>query len=193
MGLLPVFHAAVAFAGKEFDVSDLTFAEVGEILHLLQGVDAASVELEWGDLKIQVRRGGVQAATDDAQPSVIDVSAVQAPAPSQEDETATRDATSDPGVSERRPVPGEPEDVPEHWVAVVAPMAGSFYRSPKPDEPPYVEVGDVVSPGDQVALVEVMKLFTQLKAEVNGKVARIVAEDGILVEHDQVLLWIEPA
>jgi acetyl-CoA carboxylase biotin carboxyl carrier protein len=173
-------------------VSDLTFAEVGEILHLLQGVDAASVELEWGNLKIQVRRGG-EAATEETASSAIDVSGAQTLPPTPEDVAAPRDAAPDLGSSARQLAPGDPESVPEHWVAVVAPMAGSFYRSPKPDEPPYVEVGDVVAPGDPVALVEVMKLFTQLKAEVGGKVARIDTEDGILVEHGQALLWIEPA
>ena len=84
-------------------------------------------------------------------------------------------------------------DIPAHWVAVSAPMAGTFYRSPKPDEPPYVEVGDLVSAGDTVALVEVMKLFTELKADASGKVARIEAADCSMVEFGQALIWIEPA
>ena len=56
-----------------------------------------------------------------------------------------------------------------------------------------MEVGDVVEIGDTVALIEVMKLFTELKSELAGKVARIDADDNALVEFDQTLLWIEPA
>lgn len=153
-------------------MSGLSFAEVGEILRLLRDIDGADIELEWGDLKIQVRRGG------GAEPAPAEVTAAPA--------EVTVQAV--PAVPDRNA-----EAVPDHWVSVAAPMAGTFYRAPKPDEPPFVEVGDLVSAGQPVALVEVMKLFTELKADVAGKVARIDAAEASLVEFDQPLIWIEPA
>ena len=86
-----------------------------------------------------------------------------------------------------------PAEVPDHWVAIKAPMVGTFYRSPKPGDPAFVDAGDVVALGDTVGLVEVMKLFTELKTEVAGKVARIDVDDTALVEFGQPLIWIEPA
>jgi acetyl-CoA carboxylase biotin carboxyl carrier protein len=72
-------------------------------------------------------------------------------------------------------------------------MVGTFYRAPSPGEPPFVEVGDAVRPGQTVGVLEVMKLFTELTSEVEGKVARVAAEDATLVESGQALVWIEPA
>lgn len=75
---------------------------------------------------------------------------------------------------------------------MAAPMTGTFYRSPAPGDPPFVQPGDEVKAGQTVALIEVMKLFSELKAEVDGTVARIDAQDRCLVEYGQPLMWIEP-
>lgn len=82
--------------------------------------------------------------------------------------------------------------VPSSWVAVRAPNLGTFYRSPKPGAPPYVEIGQHVSADAEVCLIEVMKLFTSVRAGVNGVVRKLVVQDAEMVEHDQVLLYIEP-
>jgi acetyl-CoA carboxylase biotin carboxyl carrier protein len=82
--------------------------------------------------------------------------------------------------------------VPASWVAVVAPNLGTFYRAPKPGAPPYCEVGTVVTEDSELCLIEVMKLFTALRAGVAGTVRRICVEDGAMVEHGQTLFWIEP-
>lgn len=175
-------------------MSDLSFTEVGEILRLLQGVEGTHVELEWGDLKLQVRRGGsAEDAGAGAGPAPIPVVAAD---PARTAEPATDralEAPTEEPAGRTSPSDTSGTDIPAHWVAVSAPMVGTFYRSPKPEEPPYVEVGDVVAVGDTVALVEVMKLFTELKADASGKVARIDAADSSMVEFGQVLIWIEPA
>jgi acetyl-CoA carboxylase biotin carboxyl carrier protein len=170
----------------------LSFTEVGEILRLLQAVEGTHVELEWGDLRLQVRRGGAETdgqslaghGSDDGVETTTRAAPVEQPTPE-----ARVEEPQPPAPSEV----GQGSDVPAHWVAVSAPMAGTFYRSPKPDDPPYVDVGDVVSVGDTMAMVEVMKLFTELKAEAAGKVARVEVEDSQLVEFGQPLLWIEPS
>lgn len=83
--------------------------------------------------------------------------------------------------------------VPAHWVALKAPNLGTFYRAPKPGAAPYVQVGQSVMPETEVCLIEVMKLFTSVRAGVTGTVRQIVVQDAEMVEHDQVLLYIEPA
>jgi acetyl-CoA carboxylase biotin carboxyl carrier protein len=176
-------------------VSNLSFSEVGEILHLLQEVECAEIDLEWGELKIQVRKAG-------ASPQVVMAQEAPVPATSM-DEGPARESVSTPAPAPAPPTPqvsheaatagAASAEVPSSWSSISAPMAGTFYRSPSPGEPPFVEVGAKVGAGDTVALIEVMKLFTELKAEVAGKVARIDAEDGSLAEFGQPLVWIEPA
>lgn len=83
-------------------------------------------------------------------------------------------------------------DVPAHWVAVKAPNLGTFYRSPKPGAAPFVEIGQAVEASTEICLLEVMKLFTAVQAGAGGTVRRICAEDAEMVEHDQILFYIEP-
>ena len=75
---------------------------------------------------------------------------------------------------------------------VTAPMVGTFYRSPSPDAPPFVEIGTVVQPGQPLCIIEVMKLFTTINSEFAGRVAQIAAEVGDLVEYGRTLFVIEP-
>jgi acetyl-CoA carboxylase biotin carboxyl carrier protein len=75
---------------------------------------------------------------------------------------------------------------------VLAPLVGTFYRSPSPGAKMFVEEGDTVDAGQTVAIVEAMKLMNQVTAEQAGKVAEIVAKDGDWVEFEQVLMYLEP-
>lgn len=77
-------------------------------------------------------------------------------------------------------------------VEVIAPMLGVLYRRPAPDQPEFVSVGDVIEAGATVAIIEVMKLMNPVVAEVGGRVAEVVVDDGALVEHGTVLLRLEP-
>lgn len=82
---------------------------------------------------------------------------------------------------------------PEGAMVVRAPYLGTFYRSPKPGSPPYVEIGDTVTPESELCLVEVMKLFTSVRAGIAGKVTQVLAKDGDLVPADQPLFIVMPA
>jgi len=153
----------------------LSFTEVSEILGLIERIDCEALTVQYGDLKISVGRGktttlsGAGDLADDLAQAAPPVQVAQ-PAP-----------------------PAEAEVTPAHWVSVTAPMVGTFYRSEAPDKPPFVEVGDRVRAGQTVGLMEVMKLYSDLKVEVEGTVARVDAAHGQLVEYDEPLLWIEPA
>jgi acetyl-CoA carboxylase biotin carboxyl carrier protein len=84
------------------------------------------------------------------------------------------------------------QTIPDGMVVVRAPNLGTFYRAPKPGAPPYVAVGQRVEAATEVCLIEVMKLFTSVRAGVVGTVREILAEDAELVEFDQPLFLIEP-
>ena len=72
-------------------------------------------------------------------------------------------------------------------------MVGTFYRAPSPETPPFVEIGSVVKKGQPLCLIEVMKLFTTVYAEQDGRVVQIGAENGELVEYGRTLFVLEPA
>jgi len=77
------------------------------------------------------------------------------------------------------------------FIAIKAPMLGTFYGAPKPGAPPFVEVGRLVSEDDSVCIIEVMKLFNTVKANVRGRIAKIYAENGQMVEYQQPLFLVE--
>ncbi|MBE9242522.1 acetyl-CoA carboxylase biotin carboxyl carrier protein, partial [Synechocystis salina] len=102
--------------------------------------------------------------------------------------------SSSPVVSAPAPAPevAAPSPADQKWTAIVSPMVGTFYRAPAPDEPPFVEVGDAVSKGQGVCIIEAMKLMNEIEAEVAGQVMEIVVENGEPVEYGQTLMWIKP-
>lgn len=86
-----------------------------------------------------------------------------------------------------------PAPVSDKLVTVKSPMIGTFYRSPKPGEPPFISVGDSISAGEPICIIEAMKLFNEIESEVSGKVVKILADDASPVEYDQPLFLVEIA
>lgn len=84
------------------------------------------------------------------------------------------------------------EAVPDGLVAIRAPNLGTFYRAPKPGAPSYVDVGQTVEADTEVCLIEVMKLFTPVKAGMSGRIVRVCVDDGKMVEYDAPLFYLEP-
>ena len=76
--------------------------------------------------------------------------------------------------------------------AVRSPVVGTFYRAPAPGEDPYVQVGDTVSPGQILCIVEAMKLMNEIVADVSGEVVEVLAENAGGVEYDQPLFYLRP-
>jgi acetyl-CoA carboxylase biotin carboxyl carrier protein len=80
----------------------------------------------------------------------------------------------------------------DHWIAVKADNLGTFYRAPNPEASPYVQVGSSVTADAEICMIEVMKLFTTVRAGMSGIVREICVKDGQMVEFGQELMWIEP-
>ena len=85
----------------------------------------------------------------------------------------------------------EPNDVNSNYKEIKAPFVGTFYRSASPEAKPYVSVGDVVKKGDILGIIEAMKIMNELAAPVSGKIVEIRAEDGKMIEYNQVLFLLE--
>ncbi|MFM7309596.1 MAG: acetyl-CoA carboxylase biotin carboxyl carrier protein, partial [Flavobacteriales bacterium] len=92
------------------------------------------------------------------------------------------------------PVAAAPAEEPKgNTIEIRSPMIGTFYRSPSPDKPPFIEVGTIIKPGDQVCVIEAMKLFNEIESEISGKVVKVLVNDASPVEFDQPLFLVEPA
>jgi acetyl-CoA carboxylase biotin carboxyl carrier protein len=90
-------------------------------------------------------------------------------------------------------VTADADAAPETGHAVVAPLVGTFYRSSDPDSPPFVAEGDIVEAGQQVGIVEAMKIMNSVQADQGGRVAKILVADGEMVEYGQKLIILESA
>ncbi|MGQ9664232.1 MAG: acetyl-CoA carboxylase biotin carboxyl carrier protein [bacterium] len=95
-----------------------------------------------------------------------------------------------PPVSEK--VEQKAETAGKNLVAIRSPIVGTFYRAPSPDSAPYVEVGDIVKPGQVVCIVEAMKLMNEIESDVAGKIVQILVKNEEPVEYNQELFLIEP-
>ncbi len=84
---------------------------------------------------------------------------------------------------------GEEED---KYHVIKSPLVGTFYRSPSPGAPPFVEVGDVVSPGQVLCIIEALKVMNEIESDIKGKVEKILVENGETVEYGQPLFLIDP-
>ena len=87
--------------------------------------------------------------------------------------------------------PAEPAN--DNLVIIKSPMIGTFYRSPSPGKPVFVEVGDDVTSGKVVCIIEAMKLFNEIESEVKGRIVKVLAEDASPVEYDQPLFLVDPS
>ncbi|WP_369134001.1 acetyl-CoA carboxylase biotin carboxyl carrier protein [Modestobacter sp. I12A-02662] len=160
---------------------DLDLEELAAVIELLDKADFTDFRYEKGDLRIAVRRGGPPLA-DDATPRQV------APARSA---VASTPVVPSPQVAPARSAvaPTAPED---GTVLIRSGMLGTFYRSPKPGDPPFVEIGDKVETDSVVGIVEVMKLMNSVAAGVAGEVTAVHAQNGDLVEFDQPLISVRP-
>jgi acetyl-CoA carboxylase biotin carboxyl carrier protein len=186
---------------------DLSYDDVLQILKLVDGSACAELHLEVGDLRLHVVRGGPQPAAGQPSGFAGGDAGVAAGAPAADLRRSRPDAgaipsATPPGGQDRPAAPGPAAPGPADGrdvsgevpgaVAVRSPMAGTFYRAPSPDAPPFVEEGREVSAEDTVGIVEVMKLMSPLRAGCAGRVARICVEDAQVVEQGQAIMWIQP-
>ena len=166
----------------------MSYEDVGEILRLIEQLDYDEVAVEFGDVKIHAVRHTTGSAIADARPpepgSEEDGGGWAAPLPAPVEEPADRHTAGSASAADEGPVEGA--------VAITAPMVGTFYRAPGPDEDPFVTEGDQVTSGQQVGIIEVMKLMSAVVSDTDGLVRRIDAANAELVEYGQALMWIEP-
>lgn len=104
-----------------------------------------------------------------------------------------------PAVPQAAPAPqvqavaeAAPADDTSKYLTIKSPMIGTFYRSPSPDKPVFVNVGDEIGSGNVVCIIEAMKLFNEIESEISGKIVKVLVDDAQPVEYDQPLFLVEP-
>ena len=91
------------------------------------------------------------------------------------------------------PIPELPADEESHLITITSPIIVTFYRKPSPDKPTFVEVGDTISEGTVLCVIEAMKLFNDIESEISGKIVKILVDDSSPVEFDQPLFLVDPS
>ncbi len=166
----------------------MTFKEVQELIKLIAKSEIAEFKMKEGDFQLSIRTvhpaQGQHTVAAAPAPAVMPIAApaaapatVVAPAPAAPAEAAAS-ATEDAANG--------------NYLAVRAPMVGTFYRSPSPEKGPFVKVGDTVEVGSPVCIIEAMKLFNEIESEVKGRIVKVMVEDAHPVEYDQVLFLVDP-
>lgn len=177
----------------------MTFKEIQDLVRLINKSNLTEFKMKDGDFKLSIRTKkygrGRQNQVVQAQQQIVPIQAplsampvhqvappANAPAPITESAPAANGAKTD----------SAPEEAAKVYLEVKSPMVGTFYRSPSPDKGPYKKVGDDIASGDVVCIVEAMKLFNEIEAEVSGKIVKVMIDDASPVEYDQVLFLVDP-
>jgi acetyl-CoA carboxylase biotin carboxyl carrier protein len=155
---------------------DLDLKQIQELLASFNQATIAELSLKHGEFELTLKRGG---------PAPVMVAAAPVPVLSEPVPVVSAlPPTSEPAAAAP---PGS-----KKWVDVISPMVGTFYRSPAPDEPAFVEVGDSVRKGQYICILEAMKLMNEIEADQPGQIMEILVENGAPVEFGQVLMRINP-
>ena len=160
--------------------------EIQDLIKFVAKSGVSEVELETKDVKIVIKTPAgkkeqvfVQAAAPVAQPVMHTQAPVMQAAPAAE--TKAPEAKSTGGADESK------------YVTIKSPMIGTFYRSSSPDKPPFVNVGDEISAGKAVCIIEAMKLFNEIESDIKGKIVKVLVNDATPVEYDQPLFLVDPS
>jgi acetyl-CoA carboxylase biotin carboxyl carrier protein len=156
--------------------------EFQELLDYIAKSGLAEVSIETDLYKVAVKR---DAATSVVAHHAPVHSAVASPPP-----TVHVPVAEAVKPKEEAPAASESE---AKYLTIKSPMIGTFYRTPNPETDSFVSVGDVVSEGQTVCIIEAMKLFNEIESDVSGKIVKILVENATPVEYDQPLFLVDPS
>lgn len=164
----------------------MEFEKIKELIKLIQKSKISEFKYEDESSKICIRTKSYSAQKEVfLQPSVM---------PNMQQSVAAAPATNDNAVTPAAvTTESTPAPAANNYIEIKSPMVGTFYRSASPEKPSFVKVGDSIGNEDTVCLIEAMKLFNEVKAEVEGRIVKVMVEDASPVEYGQVLFLVEPA
>jgi acetyl-CoA carboxylase biotin carboxyl carrier protein len=159
--------------------SEMKTSEIRDLIDFISQSGLNEVNIETKELKLHVKREPDQKVFKST------------PVPAQQALPAPVAAIAAP-VAVAAPKVERPASVSSKTLDIKSPMIGTFYRTSNPDSPPFISVGDKVSKGQTVCIIEAMKLFNEIESEVSGTIVKAMVENASPVEYDQVLFVVEP-
>ena len=159
----------------------MNFDEIKDLIKLVSKTGLGKVKIEKEDFQITISGNKNSKAeqpiiVQSPQPTMM---AAPAPAPAAAPETAP---------AKEKAAPAEDDNL----ITVNSPMIGTFYRSSGPDKDAFVNVGSTFSVGDKLCIIEAMKTFNEIEAEISGKIVKVLVDDASPVDYDQPLFMVEP-
>lgn len=162
----------------------MDFKQIQELIKMINKSNIGEVSIEQKDFRITIKQ------KEDAVTQVVSAPVAMSPMVHVAPAPAAPAATAQPEGDHSTPAP---TPASANLLTIKSPMIGTFYRRPSPDKLNFVEIGDEVSPGKVVCIIEAMKLFNEIESEVKGKVVKILVEDSSPVEYDQPLFLVDPS
>lgn len=159
----------------------MDFKQIQELIRLINKSNIGEITVEEKGFKITIKQ------KQEAVQQVLTAAPVYAPQPIAQLAPA---AAGTPASEKTKPA--AEATVSSNLITIKSPMIGTFYRRASPDKPLFVEVGDEITPGKVVCIIEAMKLFNEIESEVSGKVVKVLVDDASPVEYDQPLYLVEP-
>jgi len=156
----------------------MDFKQIQELIRQVSKAGVSEVKIEQGDFKITIKAKGSEYVAVAAP--VLQQPIAAAPLVASPVAEASATATAEAIIAENAKL-----------ITVKSPMIGTFYRSSGPDKEPFVKVGDSVSKGDVLCIIEAMKLFNEIESEHEGRIVKFLVDDATPVEYDQPLFLIE--
>ncbi|HEY1870705.1 MAG TPA: acetyl-CoA carboxylase biotin carboxyl carrier protein [Chitinophagaceae bacterium] len=162
----------------------MDFKQIQELIKMVNKSNIGELTVEQKDFRITIKQKEEQITQVLSAP-------VQA-IPVQPQPVSTIPSPQSQPVAASEKAKPQAESSAENYVTIKSPMIGTFYRRSAPDKAAFIEVGDEVTPGKVVCIIEAMKLFNEIESEVSGKIVKILADDASPVEYDQPLFLVEP-
>ena len=156
--------------------------EIQDLIDFIAKSGLNKVNIETEEFKISVKRDPDQQVTYVKESPSAPAAPAATPAPIASPQPTAPAAPAAPAASDE-----------SKYIAIKAPMIGTFYRSSSPDKPSFVNVGDEVKKGQVICIIEAMKLFNEIESEVSGKIVKVLVDNATPVEYDQVLFLVDPS
>jgi len=157
--------------------------EIRDLIDFISQSELNEVNIETTDFKISVKKS--------PDISVNSGEIVMSPSNSQQNAPAAQNVTETVEIKEET---SESKSEPaKNLLEIKSPMIGTFYRSPNPESPPFIEPGDRIKPGQTVCIIEAMKLFNEIEAEISGTIVEVLVDNATPVEFDQPLYLVDPS
>ncbi len=161
----------------------MDFKQIQELIKIINKSNIGELSIEDDSFKITIKQKEEKAQVVNYQP-----------APSNYPQPFSAPANTNPPPPPASNTNIEtPSTKADNFITIKSPMIGTFYRRPSPDKPIFAEVGDEITVGKVVCIIEAMKLFNEIESEVSGKIVKVLVEDSSPVEYDQPLFLVEPA